>query len=338
MGKPTLTVLVCTHNRAELLRRTLHFLSLAHRPEKCDVSILVMANACTDETHDFLGKYVRSTLDDAPSPSKGESNLSLRWEAEPTPGKSHALNSAISLLRSDWVAFVDDDHRVHEDYLAAICRAITAYPEASLFCGRILPDWDGTEPSWVHDTGPYRIYPLPVPRYDLGEEPRQIPAGESTPGGGNLVVRTELFARVGGFSTDYGPVGHNLGGAEDQEWVRRAVAGGARLQYVPDMVQYHYVEPARLTLDYLMKKAYERSASMVRLSGKTTSQGFIPAYMISKVARYWLAAMLSTNRQKWRFHLVRLAASLGEIKGHLQARKSLKGSSTFEKAERQDQS
>jgi len=43
------------------------------------------------------------------------------------------------------------------------------------------------------------------------------------------------------------------------------------------------------------------------------------------VAQHGLAAIVSTNRQMRRFHLVRAAASLGEIKGHLQARRDRRG-------------
>ena len=42
--------------------------------------------------------------------------------------------------------------------------------------------------------------------------------------------------------------------------------------------------------------------------------------MIRKVAGNGLAALTSIDPDKRRFHLVRLAASLGEIKGHLRAR------------------
>ena len=102
----------------------------------------------------------------------------------------------------------------------------------------------------MHDNGPYRIYPLPVPRYDLGDRPLASPQETTTPGGGNLVLRTELFDTVGDFSTVYGPVGRGLGGAEDHEWVLRAIAAGAVVQYVPEIVQYHFVDPGRLQLGY----------------------------------------------------------------------------------------
>ena len=110
------------------------------------------------------------------------------------PGKSHALNSALPRVESDLVAFVDDDHRVDAGYLVAVCRAAEAHPEADLFCGRILPDWDGSEPAWVHDSGPYRIYPLPVPRFDQGDASRELTPDQAVPGGGNLFLRTPWLA------------------------------------------------------------------------------------------------------------------------------------------------
>jgi glycosyltransferase involved in cell wall biosynthesis len=311
----TLTILISSHNRAGLLDRTLRYLNEARHPGDWTVDALVAANACTDRTHTLLDLYACAASD---TETRG-TRLRLRWVAEPRMGKSHALNCAIPLLTSQWVAFVDDDHRVDSAYLESVCRAAEAYPEADILCGRILPDWDGSEPAWVHDNGPYRIYPLPVPRYDLGDRPLGSPHETATPGGGNLVLRTTLFDRVGDFSTVYGPVGRGLGGAEDHEWVLRAIAAGASVQYVPDIVQYHYVDPARLTLGYLMRKAYERSASAVRLGGTGNGKGVVPAYMIRKAGVYSLAAMTSVGPQQRRFRLVRLAASLGEIKGSVHA-------------------
>jgi GT2 family glycosyltransferase len=313
---PTLTVLISSHNRAGLLDRTLRYLNEARYPGGWSVDTLVVANACSDRTHSLLDLYACAASD---TETRG-TRLRLRWVAEPRMGKSHALNCAIPLLTSEWVAFVDDDHRVDSGYLEGICTAAKDYPEADILCGRILPDWDGSEPPWVHDEGPYRIYPLPVPRYDLGDRPLASGHEMPTPGGGNLVLRSELFDRVGDFSTVFGPVGRGLGGAEDHEWVQRAIAAGARVQYVPNIVQYHYVDPTRLKLGYLVRKAYERSASAVRLGGTGSGNRLVPLYMIRKVGVYSLAALTSTGKRQRRFRLVRLAASLGEIKGHIHAR------------------
>ena len=49
-----LTVLICTHDRAELLAKTLASLNAAARPPGWAVDILVAANACGDGTHAML--------------------------------------------------------------------------------------------------------------------------------------------------------------------------------------------------------------------------------------------------------------------------------------------
>src|SRR3569832_356309 len=75
------------------------------------------------------------------------------------------------------------------------------WPDAGLYCGRILPDWDGTEPQWLHDVGHYLIYPLPVPRFDQGDTPITVTLQDGPiPGGGNLVMRRHVFDLAGRFS------------------------------------------------------------------------------------------------------------------------------------------
>ncbi len=314
---PTLTVLVCTHDRQILLARTLDSLNAADRPEGWNVGILVVANACRDGTHALLDGYGTRAAE--------RSLLPLRWFAEPTPGKSHALNAALPRLGGDVVAFVDDDHRVDSGFLTQICAAAGAYRGDDLFCGRILPDWTGNEPAWVHDTGPYRIYPLPVPRFDLGDATRELGGETAIPGGGNLFLRTPWLQRVGTFVTEMGPIGHDLGGSEDLEWIQRALGLGARLRYVPQVVQYHYVDLDRLRLRYLLKKAYKRTASTVTIGSARQGEGTVPRYLFRKVTEYGLKACTALSGARRRFYLVRTAAALGEIAGHVQRRRRAPG-------------
>jgi len=298
-----LTILICTHNRADLLERVLASLNAAKRPV-LPVQILVAANACTDETVARMQAYQASQTE--------QGWLPLRLIEVPTPGKSHALNRAIPEIDTELTAFVDDDHRVDENYLVAIEQASTTWPDAGLYCGRILPDWDGSEPEWVHDNGPYRIYPLPVPRYDQGGQPKTITPEEGPiPGGGNLVVRRYVFELAGKFSTELGPHGHDLGGGEDSEYVLRVMNRGVRCQYTPDMVQHHYVDTERLKLGYLLKKSYQRTRSTSRIHGN----GRVPLFMWRKLAEYGFHSLFSLSWAKLRFFWVRTAAALGEVQG-----------------------
>ena len=302
-----LTVLICTHNRSALLRRVLKSINEAARPPRCAVELLVVANACTDDTVSVLREYETE--------SQSSCSLPLRWIEEPKPGKSNALNRAIPMISGDLVSFIDDDHRVDRDYFVSVAEGAGRYPHASIICGRILPDWDGSEPRWVHDTGPYRIFPLPIPRYDEGDQSREITVNGRVPGGGNLCVRREVFGRVGGFSTDLGPHGHDLGGGEDIEFVNRCLAAGERIQYVPSIRQYHYVDPERLRFGYLLRKSFQRSRSWIRSQAWQSTS--VPHYMWRKLATYFLLGALSLSWPRTRFYLVRFAAALGELRGFL---------------------
>jgi GT2 family glycosyltransferase len=277
------------------------------------VDILVVTNACTDNSLEGLEEYRE----------ENESGLPLKWIEEPTPVKSHALNRALPLIDSKLVAFVDDDHRVDSDYLVNICIAAEDYPNAGLFCGRILPDWDGSEPAWVHETGAYRIYPLPVPRFDQGEEPFLLTPEIAIPGGGNLFLRVEWISRIGPFSTKLGPTGHDLEGSEDLDWVLRAHKLGALLQYVPSVVQYHYVDLQRLKLRYLIKKSYKRTVSTTGMKG-TSAEGRVPRFLYRKLVEYIFFAVTALSAERRRFYIVRTAAALGEIKGHRQRSETVK--------------
>ena len=297
----TLTILICTHNRRALLEKVLTSLDGVRIPPALKVDVLVMANACSDDTLSFLAGH--------------EGTLPLRFDHEPRPGKSHALNRALAMTSSDFVAFVDDDHRVDAAYLEALCAAFGSASAPDLVCGRILPDWDGSEPDWVHESGRYRIYPLPVPRFELGDMAGPITSAKGIPGGGNLAVRGEWIRRIGLFSVELGPQGHNLGGAEDIDWVLRGLSQGATLYYTPDMVQYHYVDGARLRTGYVLRKAFARSSSSARVAGTRPA-----AYMLRKALGYLGSTLVAVSGIRRRHYIVRLAASLGELHGALKNR------------------
>lgn len=303
---PELTIVICTHNRATLLTRTLESLLAAKRPP-VDVELLIVANHCSDDTHHLLETYASRRYD----------GLAIRWFAEPTKGKSHALNAAIRAVLANLVAFVDDDQRVDPEFLTATCTTALQVPEADLICGRLLPDWDGSEPSWVHDAGPYRIFPLPVPNFDLGDESVWLNANTAIPSGGNFTVRAPCLRRVGDFSTNLGPVGHDLGGSEDSEWLLRALRSGAKLRYDPSIIQRHHIEAKRLSLGFMLRLTFKRTASTVGLIGATVaSDSAAPLWTYRKLASYCGRVVTSLSANRRRFYLMRSAAALGEIAGY----------------------
>jgi len=298
------TIVVCTHNRAHLLARLLDSIAAANRPDGCDVGVLVIANDCRDETVQVLTEAeVRLT----------KAGLGLRWSEEPKRGKSNALNRALAMLGGDAAVFIDDDHRVDADFLGGITRGLRAHAEVNVLCGRILPDWDGHEPKWVHDQGRYRLYPPPIPIFDGGDAPRLLGPENFKPGGGNLIFRLPLLRTLGRFSSELGPQGHDLGGGEDSEFLKGALDRGEPLLYLPDILQYHHVDLDRLRLPRLLRLSYQRSRASARVH--YAGKGRIPLFLWRKLLRYLLSAAVSLSVSRSRFYLVRSAAAFGEIRG-----------------------
>jgi len=304
------TIVLCTHDRATLLERALTSLAATAVPEGTDVETVVVANACRDAT----AQVVRSWQERGVIPN-------LRLLEEPRLGKSHALNRGISEAAGDLLIFIDDDHRVARDWLANVLAAARGAAEIPCFCGRILPDWDGSEPPWVQDDGEYRIRPFPVPNFDLGVEPCDVTLQGFLPGGGNLFFRKSVLRDVGEFDPRLGPLGHDLGGGEDVAFVVRVLRAGLPIRYIPGALQYHYVDPRRLTLRYIVRKGYQRSRDLRCSTPAPPGPQVvgIPRYLFLQLfGQLWrAAATLDTNRR--RHFLVRGAATLGEIVGYRRA-------------------
>lgn len=299
---PRLAVVVCTYNRSVSLRETLSSLFACGDPME-RVDVLVVANHCSDETLARLAEF------EAAHPS---TNLRLYWIEESTPGKSHALNAALAHTRHETLCFVDDDQVIEAGFLRALLVGLRMHPQNDIFCGRIWPAWDGSEPAWVHAEAPYRIPIRPFPEFDLGTESRELVSDERLPSGGNITVRRRVFDRIGGFAVELGPTGHDLAGGEDHDFLQRALAAGFRIRYLPAVRQLHAIDPMRMRTGYVLKKSYLRSRSSFLI--EPPAPGPRP-YMLRKIVGHAVRALLAWHGDR-RFHsLVRLAASLGELAG-----------------------
>ena len=303
-------ILICTYNRVDLLEKVIDSINQAEYPKSAQVRILVVANNCSDGTHAFLDNYKDNRTD---------TQVELKWVGEPKPGKSNALNCGLGHVEGDVVSFIDDDQKVAWDYLIKLADVVNNDSDTDMWCGRLYPDWDGQEPRWVHDIGEYAIRPLPVPNFDLGDKRMMLNVDTHIPQGGNIIIRRDTLTRTGLFSVDLGPRGHDLGGGEDSDYIIRALNGGSVLAYVPELVQYHYVDSARCTLGYIMKKAHLRTKSIVMV--KQDKPSMPPKYIYRKLFSHTLTLMTSLSLPRSRYYLVRIAATLGELSGYWANRK-----------------
>ena len=299
-----LTIVIWSHNRTELLKIALDSIYTADIPINHKISILVIANACTDSTTSDLEQYqIRKS-----------NNIPLFFEEEPRKGKSFALNHAIGIVKDGYLCFMDDDQLLDKKYFKAILKALNEFPESTMFCGPLLGNWKGNEPQWVYETGKFKIYPLPFPLFDLGSKVLLINNENLTPPGGQEIIRRDVFNRVGLFREDLGPTGHNLLGSEDTDFFIRAIDNKELFQYIPYIIQYHHIDCNRFKLTYLINNSFQRNRSLTMTLYPNDS---IPFYLFMKLLRYIIGAILSFNSVKIRFYLVRSAAISGQICGYI---------------------
>jgi len=301
-----LAVVICTHNRAQSLIATLNSLYTCGYTGAETIDILVVANHCSDSTLTALAAF-RTHHD--------QTLLRLRWIEEPIAGKSHALNAAIADTANDYLCFIDDDQVVETGFLQHLLIGLDTYPDQAIFCGRIWPAWDGSEPSWVHAREPYAIPIRPFPEYDLGTDSLIIAPDMRFPSGGNITIHRRVFVQVGGFSVELGPTGHNLAGGEDHDFIGRAIAQDHSIRYLPNVRQLHAIDSQRTGTLYTLRKSFYRSRSHFLIHVKDSRP---KPYMARKILGHFSKAVFTLNPDRRFFYLTRCAASSGELAGALE--------------------
>lgn len=247
----SVSILIPTHDRCEILERSLQSLERLELPRTVSVEAVVVANACSDATEAVVRKRAAA----APFP--------LRLLREPTPGLNPARNAGVRAAEGEILAFLDDDAFVEPGWLHGLLAAFERHP-ADLVAGRVSLWWEAVaRPDWVSDA----VERL-LSRLDLGDETRPLPRPETLVGA-NFAVRREVADAVGDFAPNLDRSGRELLSGGDTEFAIRAERAGYRLYYAPAMAVRHRVEPGRLARPHLDRLARGRGRTAVVLAGMT---------------------------------------------------------------------
>jgi glucosyl-dolichyl phosphate glucuronosyltransferase len=235
MGKcrAFVSVVICTRNRADSLRQTLESLFCAGSLEASDWEVLVVDNNSSDHTTDVCREFQQR--------NPGH----FRFLMERRPGKSYSLNTAIVASKGDILAFTDDDVLCAPDYIQSI-RTFFVQHQADAAQGRVLLDCEGGTPDWLD---PY--LGLTIGWRDCGDTVIDL---TGTLCGVNMIVRAEVFQKVGGFAPELGPGGAGMG--EDTEISLRMRKAGCRLVYAPQILLKHRLLRKRLTKSHFRKRFF----------------------------------------------------------------------------------
>lgn len=253
----SVTVVICTYNRADLLKETLAALSACTPPSDCAVEIDIIDNNSTDHTAEVVRE------------AAAVSRYPVRYATESQQGKSFALNRAIGMVRSDIVALTDDDVLPAVDWLTRIVDAFRREPIVFLF-GKVMPRWAVLPPPELLLRRARDIWG-PLALIDYGDEPARYTTKAfrnlRLPIGANLAVRRQAIERVGGWRTDLGRVDNSLVCGEDRELcVRLFRAGLYEGLYDPRLTVRHYVPAGRISRRYFRRWYFWHGRTLARMA------------------------------------------------------------------------
>jgi glycosyltransferase involved in cell wall biosynthesis len=236
--EPTVSVIIATRNRSLLFARMLQSLDRALSTASVDAQVVVVNNGSTDTTAAVIDDWIR----------RAPGRLAC---FAPQPGKAHALNQALRLVRAPLLAFTDDDVEVQPQWLQAILGFFVEHPEYGAAMGRVLVPPHVTDPALHARIAHYGTLPF----FDRGDA---VSDGKHLYGC-NMVVRRTVLEQVGPFNERLG-VGAS-GMHEDGDLARRILRSRVRIGYMPNVVVYHAVEPERLTLEHFRIVHLRRACS-----------------------------------------------------------------------------
>lgn len=257
-ARENLTIVVCTHNRADMLRNMLRSLSQSMAGAADDAQVLIIDNACTDHTRHVA--------------RQAACHLRLRCVTEPKLGLSAARNCALAEAPEGAVWFLDDDVTVTPEWFSAARSALDDHPEADWMGGRILPRWPRRVPCWMpadHNC-PYKGM---LVWYDQGQDDKTLTPSMPPFFGANLMFRTRVFHPARRFDESLGPLGKRPRLGDDVGLQSALLAEGRVGRYVPRAAVYHPASPERLLLRYLLIWHCESGLATVRIARKSDVGG-----------------------------------------------------------------
>lgn len=268
----TVSIIICTCNRADDLRQTLDAIGRLTIPDGYQCDLTVVDNASTDTTADMVKSLTLA-------------NMPLHYLLEPRRGKGYAYNAGIAAASGDILLFTDDDVRPPDGWLEGLCGPIAAGEADAVAGGMKLaphlhrPWMTATHIGWLAST-------------------ECLPPGAIIPLiGANMAFSRRVLERVPGFDTALGPGAK--GHADDTLYSYQLEKAGYRLAMALETAAEHHLQASRLSRKSFAAQARKRGEFNAYLARHWSHSD--PRHPLISLARAFLAlwALRLWNFPEW---------------------------------------
>jgi glucosyl-dolichyl phosphate glucuronosyltransferase len=279
-------IIICTYNNADLLERSLAALSKQQFSTLCSWSVLVVDNNCTDHTARVVDDYIQA-----------QTIPGLQRIIETKQGLTPARLCGIKHTSSEWIAFVDDDCLLAEDWVEQAIQFAASHPQCGAFGGKVILEWE-TPPS------PTLIkHARSFAASDRGENTQQLSRRNFHIPGAGLVIQRKTLGQSGWLERQFltGREGKKLTAGDDSEIVLRVLNAGYELWYTPNCVLHHFIPAKRISETYLAKMTYGHGNAAPYIASLRWNCSYWGWLIISTLiaVRYLLATLGCAIRSIW---------------------------------------
>lgn len=237
-----LSLVICTYNRVDILKTTLPELAHLIVPSAAQLEIIIVDNNSNDDTADYLKQYLQSL----------DSVVPHHYVFEKKQGISHARNAGFKKAVGDYIAYIDDECLLPGNWIEVAVKTLHKHTPAFLggpYFGKFLP---GSSSPWFKESF--------GDSFLLQYKPEYGPLMGRYLSGGNMLIRRDVFEKIGLFDTELGMKGDVIAYGEEQDFQRRYLAqfNHEEVFYNPDLFVWHYIRNEKLSMRFLFKDALLR--------------------------------------------------------------------------------
>lgn len=239
---PFLSIVICTYNRAALLKMAIESVVLPNKTSN-RYEIIVVDNNSTDDTRTVIEDYAAHYSQ-------------IHYVFEKNQGLSFARNRGWKEAKGEYVIYLDDDAKAKDGWLSAAAQ-VAEELNPDLFGGPFFAFYLQSKPKWFKDQ---------YGSHSLGENSRYLNPGEFLTGG-NMAIRRSLLQKLNGFKNNFGMSGNKIAFGEETELqIRiRLENPNSRIYYEPNMSILHLVRPEKMRISYLIKQIFSDGRDTFRI-------------------------------------------------------------------------
>ena len=282
--KESITVCICTFKRPTLLRQLLSKLEEQKTEDLFCYDIIIVDNDEQQSAQEVVQSFSK------------QSKISINYYVEPEQNIALARNMAISNASGDYVAFIDDDEFVENQWLLNMFKAIAQYQTDGIL-GPVLPHFEQEPPNWVLE-GHFFERPTHPSGYVLEWQNTRT---------GNVMLKNSIIKTS---QILFDPV--FCSGGEDLDFFRRLIVEGYVFIWCNEAPVYETVPESRWSRSIMLKRALLRGKMALNAAKSKHASVFYSTVAIV-IYSFCLPFLFVSGQHIFMKYLIKTCDHLGKL-------------------------